>query len=422
MSVFGSSSGSVFGGSKTGIFNATVEAAGLGDSYIANAVTTGASPALGSRGWMHWGNAYLGAPLRIRADSMRGSAGRTTAQTLAAVGEVTSLQPLPRFCFVSAGNNDVTFDTPTATSVANFQAITAALNAVGVIVVTGPIFARSTSTAGQIALTRAYNLAIQKLATPNSLIWCDWTDLILPSGQAATDVLFDGVHPGSVGARRMGRAIASALGPRIAGMGYALATSGNPGSMTNPLMTGTGGTLNNGFTGTAPDSYSFHRTAAPGSGTAVASKITRTDGFGDFAQLTFSAIVTAGKWQSSIQSAAISYATAGFAEGDLVEAAAEIEVDPGATNLDGPFLQVLDNNGASQITSLFGYFGPTGSPWDEGAWSDITRCVLRVPPFQIRADAGSDSITIRAGISGNGAGSGGITATIRVGRVTLRKV
>jgi lysophospholipase L1-like esterase len=404
-----------------GALNASIEAAGLGDSYISNAGTTGTTSRLDFRGWMHWANQLIGAPLRFRPAVLSGVSGETAAQILSRVSTITGATPRPRLCFISAGSNDVNTGVATATTVTNIQSIIAALNGVGIIAVMGPVFARSTSTAGQITATRDLNLSLRGLARANSMIWCDWSNLIGADGQTITNTLSDGIHPGTTGARGMAWATASALAPIITGR-FPLAATGDAGLMTNALLSGTDGTMNQGFTGQNATGWSFFRSEVESGGTKTCAKVTRADGNGDWLQIAFSGVTGTGAgYSAGPQSPALSYATAGLVENDWVEAGCEVEIDPGATNFEGVRMAVLDNNGASTLQYNWSSFVSGGAAHNP-VWQEVTRLTIRTPPFQIRADAGTDSITFRVLLAGDSTAGGGITATARIGRATLRRL
>ncbi len=403
------------------VLTAPIEAAALGNSYVANSINVGSTTWYDSRGWMNWGNMMMGSPLRIRPTSFKGVAGETTTQILARVTEITTLSPIPKFCFLDGGVNDFGFDVSLATVLANYTSIIEALNDAGIIAVIGPCFATDAADAQYIADAQALNLALKKLASPGSMIWCDWSNLIEPTGLTVASTLYDGIHPGSVGARGMGRAVATAMMPRIAGE-YPLATTASPGLLTNPMLTGTTGTLGSGFTGEAPTSWTFYRSGVPSGGTQTSAKVARDDDHGEWTELTLTGTTNAGKWQGGLLSPAASYVTLGLIEGRYYEVAAEVEIDGGAVNLDGPGMQVVDSDGANQLIYQSGYFALTGDAWGGGTWSGTQRMALKSQPFIVRPIAGTTSLRVRILLNGDGVGVGGITATMRVGRVTLREV
>lgn len=420
-SVFENASVGVFeGGGGVAVFATPVEAAALGDSYVSNSRFPGTSQRLDYRGWMHWANQLIGAPLRFRIAAMDGVNGETSAQILARVGTITALSPRPKFCFVSAGNNDVENAVATATTIANIAAIITALNAVGIIAVIGPVFARSTSTAPQIAATRTINAAVRAMAAPSRMIWTDWSSLVGADGLALANVLYDGIHPGTKGARAMAPWAAGSVGRRVSGV-FPLASNASPGLMTNGLMAGTAGTVNFGFSGQNATGWTCYRVAAATGGTQTVAKVARTYGDGEWVQIALAGLTYTDTWSGGIVTPAVSYATAGLVEGDWAEFVVEVEVDPGAVNFEGIGVQVLDNNGSTTNQSNWTPF-VSGGAAHLTTWSGITRMVIRTAPFQIRADAGTDSIQVRITLRGEAQEVGGITATARVGRATLRKV
>lgn len=408
-------------GSPPALLDYPIEAAALGNSYVANSINIGSTTWLDSRGWMNWGNAMMGAPMRLRPLAFQGTPGDTTTQILARVNSITSLNPKPKLCFIDGGVNDFGAAVSLATVYANYKSIIAALNAAGIIAVIGPCFATDAASAQYIADAQLLNGMLQKLARPSQVIWCDWSNMIQGSGLTVANTLYDGIHPGSVGARGMGAAVASAISLLLL-REYPLATSASPGLLTNPLLTGTTGTLGSGFTGVAPTSWTFYRNATPSAGTLTSAKVARSDGHGEWTELALAGIVSAGKFQAGLLSPAASYTTLGLATDEVYEVAAEIEVDAGAVNLDGPTMQVVDSDGTTQLIHQFGYLGLSGAAWGGGSWSGTQRFVIKSPTFTIRAQAGTTSLRVRILFNGDGTGVGGITATMRAGRVTMKRV
>lgn len=391
-----------------------VEAAAWGDSYAGFHGNPVPSGRYDWRGPMHWANALLGGPMRIRPAAMLGVTGETAAQILARFATLNGLSPKPKLVYLSAGNNDANTGVATATTLANYDSMISQATAQGMVLVCHDIFARDTYTPEQIAATKALNTGLRQRAAANQLVFADCSMLVQDSGLMIPGISYDGIHLNTRGARLVGERMRHAIARYCSG-GFPMATVASPGLFPNGLLAGTGGTMNLGFTGQNADGWSFFHNTSPSGGTRVASKRAHPDGHGEQIQIAFSGVTLAGQYSGG-PTRSVDYATSTIAENDWFEVAVEVEVLAGAVNLQGVAISVLDNNGASTNNGHWTFFA--GQVVD--TWATDERFVFRTYPLQRRADAGTDSITIRMQIVGDGTGAG-ITATVRFGRVTLRK-
>jgi lysophospholipase L1-like esterase len=416
---------SVFGAGLslfTGARAAVVEAAAIGDSIVGNAQTGTPNFAHGMRGAWHWANFRMGAPLRFRLGTQQGVSGETASQILSRIGNITSLVPRPRFCFVSAGNNDINSAVAPATAAADIESIVNALNAAGIVAVIGPVFPRDSWSAGQLADMATLNASIAAMAAPGRMIFPDYRGDIIDGGTGYTlpNVLFDGIHPGNRGAWIMSDAFVDALDP-VVNTRARLAQGTDPGNkMTNGLLAGStapGGA----WTGSiATPGFSNYSLGSPTGGTRTASKVARADAVGEWQQFALAGTTFAGAWGGGFVQT-ITPSAVGMTEGQVYELVSEWEVDGSTTNAHGPGIQIIYNDGATSTQHNIAYF--TGAADNSIVpYSGTTTLTLLAPPFTMRADNGADSIIIRFSLGGQGDMAGGITATARVGRIALRQI
>jgi lysophospholipase L1-like esterase len=417
-SVFAASGFSLFQGGASSV----IEAASLGDSIVANAHALAPNYAHSMRGPWHWANFLLRAPLRFRLGTQQGTAGETSAQILARVSGITSLTPVPRYCFVMAGNNDINSSVSPATAAANIEGIINALNAKGIIAVIGPVFPRDAWSAGQLTDMSTLNTSISAMAGAGRMVFADYRSAIIDGGTGYTlaNVLFDGTHPGNYGAWLMSAAYVAALDPLI----QTTARLTTPTEPTNKFSNGTlaGSTAPGGaWTGSiASPGYSNYSVGTPLGGTRVAAKVARADANGEWQQFALTDTTFAGQWSGGFRQT-VTPSSVGMTEGETYEITLDAEVDGSTANLQGIGGQIIyDDGAASTQHNIVWYAGANATSLIP--YPGTTAMVLRFPPFTMRADNGTDALTVRIFLSGQGDVGAGITGTARVGRLTLRKI
>lgn len=397
-----------------------IEDAALGDSYVFLA----GNGRHDFRGPWHWASAFLGGAFRMDLAAMSGIVGETMAEIHARVSDITEFSPRPSYCFLASPfNNDIAEGVPQATSIDAFRATLSALNAQGITVVAGPTFPRDTSTGAQLAQTQSLNAQAAALASPSSLIWVDWASGIIDpgTGYAYANMLYDGIHIGTRAAHLMGQAIATAMAPLIDGEA-AMAIPGEPGNwLSNGVMSGEAAVSTGGWTGSsAPGWTATHISAVPSAGTYVMAKAARPDGYGDWVQIALTGLTHTTFWYGGIVQV-VDVDVAELVAGDWCEVIAEFEIEAGAENLAGPFMQVLESDGSTVLQYnfiAFQYGGAAQIP----TWPTRTRLVVRSPPFQIRPPAGDATVSVRLGFAGEAGEVGGITCVGYVGRAAGRKI
>ena len=398
----------------------------LGDSYVANAAGGAPTTRLDYRNMLAHANNVMGGPLRIRLAAMQGVSGETAAQILARVATVTGLVPRPKYCFVSAGNNDVHTGVATATTIANVTAIRDALNAAGIVMITGPVLPRDTWTADQRTDRETVNSAIAALDNDRTMIWCDWESATVDGGTGfcLANILYDGIHPGTRGARAMGDVIAARMGallPKDAPIARVVDPMRN--YFNNGHMAGSTAINSQGWTGTTATSWTTgFRSAVPDTalGTTTVSKVARSDGDGDWVQLNVSGVrhSDTGGWGGAL-SQTITPNTQGLFAGDWVESVVEFEVDAGAANLAGVGVTISESDGATNYTGNWTRFVTGGGAQQYSTWTGTTRLVVRTIPIQLRP--GTASLFIRPGFAGEAYEAAGVSCVIRF-RCALRKI
>ncbi|WP_032389217.1 SGNH/GDSL hydrolase family protein [Rhodococcoides fascians] len=302
----------------------------LGDSitYANGPIVENLSVQYGQNGWWTWAMRELGHPLRLLANVS--TIGHTSTQILARFdGEVAPLKP--GYVVILAGRNDGAAGA--AATIANLQAMYDKAFALGSIVIALTIPPCNTLEAGQRTADNTINQWIKRQGrSRRNFIAVDVASVLQDiSGNMNTPLVSsDGKHPNSLGARRMGKLVASVLGP-ILPRADILPTNNDDAAnlLANPLMFSTFGSVDSGATGTVASSWRVGLTGS--GGTVVASKVASTDKYPnlDWQQLVVSATGSGGGQLYQYASAA-KVAAAVAAGGELV-AAMEFEIDAGAS-------------------------------------------------------------------------------------------
>jgi hypothetical protein len=265
----------------------------LGDSYAAHAwVTTGVVfYTLAAEGYFVHANNLLGAPFNFVGSGAIG--GKTAAEVL--VEQVpAALASGARYAFLSCGTNDVHASGVSGQVAAErIIAVVRALADGGMIPVWSTLPARSSAgSAARLAAHLDCNDRLRRYAylTSNPGIFWDAFRHTVNNTSAVSEpragLYYDTtIHPGTIGAYYLGKALASVLRPLIKLtpiMAYGLedvttATSRPSNLLTNPTFAGTGGTAGTGVTGTVPTSWTVDWATRTGSGTLAASIVDVTD-------------------------------------------------------------------------------------------------------------------------------------------------
>lgn len=216
---------------------------------------------------------------------------------------------------------------------------------------------------------------------------------------------YDGVHPGSLGAYYMGKAIYNATVARMPKPKNPILASSNDDVvatdaganqiLANPMLTGTSGAKSTGCSGNVASSWSA---VCTGGCTAVFSKTTDADGLGEVQTI----VATASAAGTVLFYQAV--ASGKLKAGKSIVGACEIEIESGPTGMDNIKLEVYHD--ASQKTNWGNKTGNTTVVFDEGF--TITP-ETRPDAYVLSGTNGSGQYTITLGFKT----AGEVTANIR---------
>lgn len=393
-----------------------------------------------TRGFFAWMQVRLGFPFECVVGNSgsstlvgdnRGVSGDTTTGILARL-DSDVLARNPDIVFVWAGTNDIALGATYATITSNLASIYQKILDRGAIVAVLPIAPRNASgsdwsTSAQRRMHLAVNHWIeQKARTTQGMIYIDpypyVVDPASANGDSRSGFSVDGVHCSPTGGYYMGEAAVKVFSGLIRPMSHVAvsqydaydATNFPNGNMlTNGLLTGTGGTIGTGASGTAATSWQVMRNSGTNA-TATASKVSRSDGLpGDVQQVVFG--VTGGGSGTGVLYVMPTPSTVstGVASDIWVEGSCEIEVSAssgGGSPLYGLYLEVYDlTSGGSRVRCLQPY---AGVKLPNVAWKGI----LKTPPLQL---IGTDGIRYRIVAEVDETITD--TVTVKLSRMTLRR-
>lgn len=368
----------------------------LGDSITANNYTTIFGVATNDIGYWNWAAIYL--RQRLKLAGVFGYAGQQISVIATHVSDALAVNP--GRVVVEAGTNDVLQSGRTlATMKTDMTALLAPLLAARVQIIIGTVIPESTWTAGQKTLAGGFNRWLLDYGQSIGATVVDWTTpLADPStGLPITNATSDGRHPASLGAAKMGQALALALESSVPAIDV-LATAADP-TVLN---------LNSGFYSGSPiaTNYTLYDKTVATSGAragCVPTKVARTDSIPGFMQ---QAVVTDGNG-AIFRTDAIS---SGWAVGDTIYALWEYERD------DDWAMGTDDNSFRAQVFA-FSSFQPSmamshaaGDPYPT-SYLPLSG-VLRTPNMAI--PSGTTALYGEFGFAGSG--------TIRAMRFQIRKV
>lgn len=254
----------------------------FGDSItFRNSQSTATARRYFAEGHICWINRLTGHALWFDPALNKGVNGDTTVQMAARfASDVLANAGSFDVAFILAGTNDQFNSVAPATTIANIQSFVTQLVTIGKQVVLFSILPRNSLSAAQLAVQAQINTALREwikaLSSTVPVVFVDcWRDLADPAltnGTAATvpvSALVDGIHPSPAGAYLMAKRAVQAMTPIIIpapslsqGAADLFDATNNPKGnlLTNPQLTGTGGTVTNG-TGVVATSWTVQRNA-----------------------------------------------------------------------------------------------------------------------------------------------------------------
>ena len=392
----------------------------LGDSITAaGAVQTSTATSLFTlgTGFSNWLQIYL--RQRFTVVGTFGYGGQTVAQIRGHLADALAVNP--KYLFIEAGINSIEGAVSAADIIADLDAMHAVCRDAGVTVLQSTITPSSglTSTGASVATKKA------NIATVNAWITDEATRvpgvIAVPmdeaiddgTGSPVTGTTYDGTHPSTYGAQLLGQAAGKILRGVIPRNDALLPATNSEtwNALPNGLFTGTGGFLNFvANTGVA----SGWQASYGGTVTAVPTKVARSDGFGEWQQIS----ITAGTAQNSPDnsSSAIVQRTIGpiptsggvVNVGDSVYAVLEFETDADWANASMLEVQLRDPPTTYKARAL--------ASRDS---TDLKRApfsgVIRTPTIVVGSSVNLVLLVFLGGLTA------GTTATIRLGRAAIRK-
>lgn len=384
-------------------FNSSVVYAG--DSITAQGST---SPRTNSVGFSTWAQIFSVSRLRYGAGSNAGIGGDTSTGLLTRyTTDVTS--KAPTVVIIMIGTNDITGSTGTLATanlcIANITAMISANRGIGARTILIKVLPRgsvgSPMTANMIANWNALNAWIVTQAGSDlKVVDCE---ALVGNNDAAhtiqTSCYSDLLHPTTPGAKLIGQAVASVINGFVAS-GDALFTSGaDPlNLLPNGFVTGNSSGLATGWT----------TNNVLGGATFAASKASRSDGFGEWQQFDASGTYTGNNKLMQLRQTVD--LTGLLNSGDTCELIGEFQTSA-MTGICSVMIEAIV--GGTSIQADF----PDQASFDSGGWSGPIRSL----PITLGSNAGSTAFNVSIYFT-NTAGADPIAATIKIGRLGIRKL
>ena len=390
----------------------------IGDSIMALNQGPNVGVNESDRGFYNWSESFTGQAIPIVANVAIGGLGCASIQSQELA---QALAYKTQYVMVMCGTNDLSSSNITP-ALAALQAMYDAVLANGskLIIAAVPPNAQATVSPWIANYATFYNTINAYAKSHSNVIYAPmaeaiWTSLANPVPIA--NAMIDGVHPTRLGAALMGKALADAINttvdkPTPPDLITKNTYDGN--LLANGLMTGTGGTLGAGASGSVATSWTL---ASAGGASSVGSKVARTN---VPSGCTFT-LVPCAEWQqivhigiASPQNGAITTLTASttdFAVGQTVQISVEWQVGGDWVNMErfDAYANFVGGNTASiklinpDVTdaTYFNNFPNNTS----GVWRSL--------PFVITA--GTNAITLSIEIAGQ-------SGTVWIGRVQIEQV
>lgn len=396
----------------------------IGDSIaqgLGSATTTNSYNTINSL--YDWANVYAEGRAYFPAGANKGVGGQSIDTIEGRF--TTDLAPFqPQVIIANGGYNDTTSKTAAAI-LAKWDSMIAQAAAMRAYLIVVPITPGTTQTGAADVVRLAVNAGLAARASASVFVVDigGYNPAIHNYAEALPPVGYR-THPNVLGCQL--------LGPRIAAVLKALIQPRDPGLRSDDAlnklgvlggMPGAAGTKTIGastsMTGSVATGWTVDGTNSGGA-SVVASKVRRGDGT-DFQQIALS-----GTYSGSAKVVTLttgSAALAGVAAGDPVEVTYDLEFDGGGVNVDGfglfAFMQSSGYAFLSQVAHMTTNTANNSGAIEPGAFSGTFRAMAFGSPSTAPAFI---NITFSAYLREGAAAGTAVAATIRVGRVAVRKL
>lgn len=374
----------------------------------------------GANGYFNWANALLGAPFEL---VIGGFGGITAAVAYSTYLNADVLSQDVDYCFVQMGANDVDGSNTYAGTVADLKKIYDAIEAAGIQLITSTIMPQYST--GTTALSAANALIlvnvnewIKNYSLDRGYLCVDFYGVLVDPDSTAAEpisgILSDTKHPTTTAAIRMGRLVHDTLKnviPRYPAL-YRGNTRPAAEVLPNPALRGSGGTAGTGATGDVAAGWAVARVS--GDNTVTCTSDVAADATdlipSTWQVMTFDGVGVAASKFSLNDAVYIGGKT--FAEGDIVEASCEVEINIGAG---GKGVELLAQFDGDSETMKMHCLKAAQDVTD--AFSNM-RLTLKTPPITLPAmtTTASSTMIIYMYVAA------GETGTIKVRNASFKKV
>ena len=359
-------------------------------------------------GYTTWANILSGSVLQVPVGGNLGVSGNLTSQMVARLSSVLALHP--KVVLMEGGTNDIANGNTAIQVEQNLSIIWNALKSINCKIIYNEILPRYSSytfTTAQEAERVAINTWSAHQADNANLYVLD----VSSAFNANTTV--EGIHPNEEGAYGIGYIDAQTLKKIVSGNNIAGDLYPNNALTVNPLMTGSGGTLDGTATGTVADSWQLIQSTSGGAN--VAGSLV-TDSIGNQAQI----ITLSGNYTGTSDSRVDLLSTDGTTVnvGDQIEGVVDFQVTSPLTHVaDIEFLLTSYNSDYSiQTTASY-----SCSASDTSLTLPVGRYQIRTPINTISSPTAVVNSYVNIQLANTGKTSA-VSGTLKIYRAGVRKV
>lgn len=377
----------------------------IGDSHFAYGIDTG-NPYFDTWGETTWFNFYTGGRFYQPSGYNKGVAGNTTTQMVARLG--AALADRPDLVLVEGGGNDISAGATAATIQTNLQTIVNAYQAAGSKVIIRTIYPRfspNAFTGPQETIRTTVNAFILTLASANVQV-VDATGVVTTSASYQSD----GIHLTSQGANTVGALWAAKANTLIDQSSLADYYNADNSFTTNLALTGTGGSVGGGATGTVANNWTLAAGNAGGA-TAAGSKTTTNN-------LNQQVITLGGTKTGTNRNVALynTTATTAIQQGDVTESVFDFEVTTALQNVSSFSVNTTYDGASGYLADSYGMYAIDGLAQN----LPVGRYQLRGFPFV--APAGVTQVETNVIIQLADGTSLPVSGVIKIWKAGVRKV